>query len=400
MEEPPYLSGDAEFRVLLFGRSGRSQFSLANSILGTDVFSDELCNITESQRHRSEAFERKLAVVNTPNLSEYQASQKELRRVFKLSVCMSSPGPYVVLFAFDLNNISPSAVSILELVTKHFGDSILNHMMVVVCHEEEKEDSALEEKVKTNRDFRELIEKCGRRYHLFNERKARRDEKISRQLLGKMDDMVRENGCRFYSNHQYQEAEERIQKEECFMMKGRKKEMLTKRKELESRYTCEGLEKELQSRYTGEGLEKELESRYTGEGLEKELQSRYTGEGLEKELESRYTGEGLEKELESRYTGEGLEKELLQFETRIRVENREKAERKISEVLGFTLTAVDYAAAVGKGAALGALCGAVVGFEGMAVGAAVGAVVGGFIGGAASAAWGYLTNTAAQMNRR
>ncbi|XP_042173520.1 GTPase IMAP family member 9 [Oncorhynchus tshawytscha] len=348
MEEPPYLSGDAEFRVLLFGRSGRSQFSLANSILGTDVFNDELCHITESQRHRSEAFGRKLAVVNTPNLSEYEASQKELRRVFKLSVCMSSPGPYVVLFAFDLNNISPSAASILELVTKHFGDSILNHMMVVVCHEEEKEDSALEEKVKTNRDFRELIEKCGRRYHLFNERKARRDEKVSRQLLEKMDDMVRENGCRFYSNHQYQEAEERIQKEERFMMKGRKKEMLTKRKE----------------------------------------------------LESRYTGEGLEKELESRYTGEGLEKELLQFETRIRVENRAKAERKISEVLGFTLTAVDYAAAVGKGAALGALCGAVVGFEGMVVGAAVGAVVGGGIGGAVSAAWGYLTNTAAQMNRR
>ncbi|XP_031670190.1 GTPase IMAP family member 9 isoform X3 [Oncorhynchus kisutch] len=374
MEEPPYLSGDAEFRVLLFGRSGHSQFSLANSILGTDVFSDELCNITESQRHRSEAFERKLAVVNTPNLSEYEASQKELRRVFKLSVCMSSPGPYVVLFAFDLNNISPSAASILELVTKHFGDSILNHMMVVVCHEEEKEDSALEEKVQTNRDFRELIEKCGRRYHLFNERKAQRDEKVSRQLLEKMDDMVRENGCRFYSNHQYQEAEERIQKEERFMMKGRKKEMLTKRKE--------------------------LESRYTGEGLEKELESRYTGEGLEKELESRYTGEGLEKELESRYTGEGLEKELLQFETGIRVENRAKAERKISEVLGFTLTAVDYAAAVGKGAALGALCGAVVGIEGMVVGAAVGAVVGGGIGGAVSAAWGYLTNTAAQMNRR
>lgn len=335
MEEPPYLSGDAEFRVLLFGRSGRSQFSLANFILGTDVFSDELCHITESQRHRSEAFERKLAVVNTPNLSEYQASQKELRRVFKLSVCMSSPGPYVVLFAFDLNNISPSAASILELVTKHFGDSILNHMMVVVCHVEEKEDSALEEKVQTNRDFRELLEKCGRRYHLFNERKARRDEKVSRQLLEKMDDMVRENGCRFYSNHQYQEAEERIQKEERFMMKGRKKEMLTKRKELESRYT-----------------------------------------------------------------GEGLEKELLQFETEIRVENRATAERKISEVLGFTLTAVDYAAAVGKGAALGALCGAVVGFEGMAVGAAVGAVVGGGIGGAVSAAWGYLTNTAAQMNRR
>lgn len=76
------VSGDAEFRVLLFGRSGRSQFSLANSILRTDVFNDELCNITESQRHRSEAFERKLAVVNTPNLSEYEASQKELKRVF------------------------------------------------------------------------------------------------------------------------------------------------------------------------------------------------------------------------------------------------------------------------------------------------------------------------------
>ncbi|XP_041718831.1 GTPase IMAP family member 9 isoform X2 [Coregonus clupeaformis] len=333
IDEPPYC--DAEFRVLVFGRSGRNQFSLTNSILGTDVFDDEVCRIAESQRHRSEAFDRKLAVVNTPNLSECEASEKELNRVFKRSVCMSSPGPYAVLFALDLSNISPGAVRILQLVTKHFGDSILNHMMVVVCHEGEKEDSALEERVKTIRDFRELIEKCGQRYHLFNERKARRDEKVSRQLLEKMDNMVRENAGRFYSNHQYEEAEERIQKEERFMMKAREKEMLTKWKELESRHT-----------------------------------------------------------------GEGLEKELLQFETAIRVENREKAERKISEILGFTLRAVDYAAAVGKGAAVGALCGAVMGFEGMAVGAVIGAVVGGVVGGAAREAWGYVTNAAEQINRR
>uniref|UniRef100_A0A4W5JTZ4 AIG1-type G domain-containing protein n=1 Tax=Hucho hucho TaxID=62062 RepID=A0A4W5JTZ4_9TELE len=318
---PAAQSTDMELRILVVGSSGPSQFSLTNSILGREEFSKDVTSIVQSRKNLGDLAGTRVAVVNGPNLYGKH-----------LCKCLSAPGPHALLMAFDLEQICPNDVKTPKLMVKRFGEDALSHTIVLLAYEGDVDILALENRVSTDWHLRELIEQCGGRYHVFN--KNWRDRSRDK-LLEKMDDMVRDNGCRFYSNHQYQEAEERIQTEERFIMKGRKKEMLTKRKELESRYT-----------------------------------------------------------------GEGLEKELLLFETRIRVENREKAERKISEVLGFTLTAVDYAAAVGKGAALGALCGAVMGFEGMAVGAAVGAVVGGVIGGAASAAWGYVTNAAAQMNRR
>ncbi|XP_010862848.2 GTPase IMAP family member 4 [Esox lucius] len=327
INEPPYMSGNEELRVLVFGRNGHSQFSLTNSILLREIFkSQDVCSIKEGQKHRGEVCERKIAVVNTPNLSENEASQKEMKREFLRAVCMTSPGPYVILFALDPNNISPNAVGLLQLITNHFGENVLKHVMIVVCHERKK-DSGFKERLKKNREFNELIEKCGQRFYLFNLQNS------PRELLDRIDDMVMENDSQFYSNHRYQEVEGRIQKEERFIMKEREKEVVKKRKDLENKYTCEELEKELE-----------------------------------------------------------------QFEARIKSENRERAERKISEILGFTVRAVDYVAAVGKVAAVGALCGLPMGFEGMLVGGTVGAIVGCVIGGGVQAAWDYVGNAAAQMN--
>lgn len=236
------VTGVADLRILVFGRSGYSQFSLTNSILQTNVFDVKVCS-AHSKKHRGKVFERTLAIVNTPNLSEYDSSQIHLKKEFKRAVCMSSPGPHAILFAVDLHNISPSVISILQVITKHFGD-ILSHMIVVVCHDGEMEGSTLKERVKNNRDLKELIEKCDQRYYFFNERKALRNEGVSRELLEKID-MVMGNNGRFYSNHEYQDAEERIQKQEQFMLKKREKEMLKKRNELESTFTGEDLEREL-----------------------------------------------------------------------------------------------------------------------------------------------------------
>lgn len=72
---------------------------------------------------------------------------------------------------------------------------------------------------------------------------------------------------------------------------------------------------------------------------------------------------------------------------------RNRAELLVADRIGFTYRLVDYAAAIGKGAAAGAILGLAMGIQGMAIGAAVGAGLGALLGGAIGTAWNVLVNT-------
>lgn len=239
------MSGDEDFRVLIFGTKGSCQFIISNTMLKKDVHNVEGFIIAQSQKHKSMAFNRKSVLVNTPNLSEHDTSEKQLKMEFKKAICMSSPGPYAILFALDLNNLSGSLIH-LQLILKHFGECILRHLIIVVCHEEEMDDLLVQERVNMSIDFKQLIDKCDQRYHLFNLKKAHIDESVVTGLLDKIDEMVVEKGYKYYSNIQYEDAEARIKREEMFMLKRRHKEMQKKREELMERFAGKELDKEIQ----------------------------------------------------------------------------------------------------------------------------------------------------------
>ncbi|XP_056310132.1 GTPase IMAP family member 7 [Danio aesculapii] len=117
------------------------------------------------------------------------------------------------------------------------------------------------------------------------------------------------------------------------------------------------------------------------------IEERFIRKSREKEI--RQTMEMLEK----KHSGEALAREMKNYEDKIQMECREKAELAVADKIGFTLRVVDYAVAVGKGAFVGALLGFAVGNEGMAIGAAIGAGLGGVLGGAVNAAWSYISSS-------
>uniref|UniRef100_A0A4W4FXD1 AIG1-type G domain-containing protein n=2 Tax=Electrophorus electricus TaxID=8005 RepID=A0A4W4FXD1_ELEEL len=103
--------------------------------------------------------------------------------------------------------------------------------------------------------------------------------------------------------------------------------------------------------------------------------------------------------LEKKHSGEDLAREMKCYEEKIQFQNRERAEVRVADRLGFTLRLVDYAVAIGKGTFVGALLGTAMGIVGTTVGAAVGAVLGGVFGGAAREAWQYFSNAFTYFHR-
>ncbi|XP_076866182.1 GTPase IMAP family member 7-like isoform X2 [Brachyhypopomus gauderio] len=115
----------------------------------------------------------------------------------------------------------------------------------------------------------------------------------------------------------------------------------------------------------------------------------------EREKEVRKALEAIKKT----HSGEDLTREVKRYEEQIQSQNRERAEVRVADKLGFALRLVDYAVAIGKGAFVGSLLGSAMGIVGTVVGATVGAALGGVYGGAAREAWQYITNVFTYVHR-
>ncbi|MCI4391835.1 hypothetical protein PGIGA_G00138790 [Pangasianodon gigas] len=360
--EPPTLSS---LRMIIFGSSGHHQFSLTESILQRAVFSGADPHTILTTKTSGSVFDRNVTLVNTPNLINHDLFHYMSKKEVKKAVCFSCPGPHAILFTLNPLDMPTNVYDIFKPVVKYFGEHILNNTMIVLYHEEEQwrqslEDSvkknkhfrellekcgqrylvfseeqwrqSLEDSVKKNKHFRELLEKCGQRYLVFSGKENRNEENVTRKLFEKIEEMVAKHGI--FSNLEFKDADKRIKTEEKIIQNQRRKEV-----------------------------------------------------------------SAMLEELKKKHSQEDLESEVNRYEEKIQLENREKAEVQIADRLGFTLRLVDYAAAIGKGVFAGAVLAVALGFPGMAIGAAVGAALGGLLGGAAGAVRNIITNALADFGR-
>ncbi|XP_048846684.1 claudin k isoform X1 [Brienomyrus brachyistius] len=303
------LTMSAELRIVLFGSRSPLQFIVSNCILGRQVFMPAECILSQSLKNLGETDGRRVSVINTPNFFEKDRTQQHIKKELKRCVCLSCPGPHAVLLTLDLEDISASDVRTVEELTKYFGDNILKHTILLLCHEGKEENPNLEDRLRKDRNLSEIMDKCGHQYHLFN-----KDSMGAKPLLKSIESLA-ENGDRFFTNYKYEEIEGSIRKEQSVIEKERGKEM-------------------------------------------------------SKRL----------RELDCLYQGEELERKRDLHLKSVRAAVREKAEIVVLDRLGFAAQAMNYAAAVGKGIAVGVLGGAVLGLMVIVGGAIIGAVLGAVVG--------------------
>ncbi|XP_062846908.1 GTPase IMAP family member 9 [Trichomycterus rosablanca] len=314
VDEPPNVSTeDKSLRIITFGNSEDYQFSLTKLILKNAFFDSDDPNATLTTKNSESISGRNVTVVNTPNLKNHDLMHFTFKKELKKSVCFSCPGPHVVLFTLGPSDMKSDAYNIFKPVVQYFGEKILNHTVVVLYHELQGDN------------YRELIEKCHQRYLIVNENTDIAE--MTNKLFDIIDQIIVNHGV--FSNVEFKEADNRIEKEMKILEKAREKEV---------RRMLEELKKQ---------------------------------------------GEDAVK----RYK----EEEWLK--------TRKRAEVLVADRIGFTHRLVDYAAAIGKGAAAGALFGLAMGIQAMEVGAVVGAGLGALLGGAAGAAWNVLVNTFTGVHR-
>ncbi|XP_038559154.1 GTPase IMAP family member 8-like isoform X2 [Micropterus salmoides] len=172
----------SELRVVLLGNSWSERSSVGNLILGQTVFNKapECC-----VRISGPLEEKKIVVINTPDLLHSNISEDKLIEHVKTCVSYSDPGPHVFLLVIQPEDFTEEHKLRLCRVLKLFSDRSFDHSLVLISPKR-KNRSTFMEKCVERAHLSDLIRMCSYRY-------LKQKNLDHPELLTRLDQIVMEN---------------------------------------------------------------------------------------------------------------------------------------------------------------------------------------------------------------
>ncbi|KAJ8332281.1 hypothetical protein SKAU_G00427640, partial [Synaphobranchus kaupii] len=195
----------SELRIVLLGGSGEEKSKVGNIILGRGAFETEPSFFSVKQqcdRARGQVDGRHVTVINTPDLLHPQTSQDELDKQMELCVCLSDPGPHVLLLVLQPERFTEKNRDRMRCILDTLSDQAFKYTMVLVTHAGNKGDVCIDKQ----KDLTEFIEECRGRHHRFNNIDKTDHTQIG-EFMEKINMVVKENDGRYLTCEIYREVE-------------------------------------------------------------------------------------------------------------------------------------------------------------------------------------------------
>lgn len=211
--------------MVILGKTGAGKSSLANTILGGQMFTVNHSMNSETRNCEAKTASvggRSLTVIDTPGFFDTDRPEEELKPEIVRCITECAPGPHVFLIVLKVEKFTRHEQDVIEKICTYFTSDVLKYAVVVFTHGDQLSDGMnIQKFVSQNGLVRELVERCGQRCHIIDNKYwiDNRDDYRNNQfqvetLLQTLDTMVAANNGSCYTNEMLQAVEKELKEEE------------------------------------------------------------------------------------------------------------------------------------------------------------------------------------------
>uniref|UniRef100_A0A8B9JBX1 AIG1-type G domain-containing protein n=1 Tax=Astyanax mexicanus TaxID=7994 RepID=A0A8B9JBX1_ASTMX len=185
--------------------------------------------VVTCRKEAGEVAGRKIIIVDTPGLFDTDLSEEELTEELRKCINMTSPGPHAIILTKELGPFTKEDPQTVDKIRAVFGKEADKYTIILFTHGGELTGGmGIDGYVKrrANDELRQVIQQCGKRYHVFDNTKMN-DRLQVVDFLDKVEEMVVRNGGECYTN-----SEEELKKHH-------KKNLEEQKLKLESKFSEE-----------------------------------------------------------------------------------------------------------------------------------------------------------------